>query len=368
MTEGIECKKINLNKTIGSFRHLSLYEEIGYVNNSTYTIYVGTSSGQTFPLYPSKLTTSPTNTIQMFVRMSSGDGRKFRGITEEIPNQGIVVTEVDIPIKSILENEYVYVKEFDLCFCIDENKLESFHKKLDRNIDKRVNAEIAHILSANNTAPIKLFINDPLGMFNTVWMGFGNHVFSADVTCKPELNAYCRLSIGTLSGKYFDYQVDIEEIRKGNICEVPTNDGVVIIGPTEELVRSWIFQQKASQEITYSKTIVNRMIKNATQDASLKIDGLTNELNTAKAKILKLEEELKIYKELHNTKESVEFDREKREWEREKREWERMKMEKEHELKKSSISTDMFLSVLKVLSATIPIAIATYAGLSKAKK
>ena len=69
-------------------------------------------------------------------------------------------------------------------------------------------------IHATNTAPIKVFGNDATGTFGVVWIAMHDFVFSADISRNRDLGSYFRLSLGTPSGKYFDYTADIEKIRK----------------------------------------------------------------------------------------------------------------------------------------------------------
>ena len=331
MSEGVECKKYFLDRPISTIQHACLFEEIGYINNSTKTVYIGLSGGQILTLFPSRIPTVPTNSVQVLVRFSNGDSRKFDGRIELTSKEGFAVNEYIISIKSILENEYVYLNDLDMCFCLDINKIEKFHKKLDKNIDKRVQAEIDGAIHATNTAPIKIFGNDATGTFGTVWVALNDFTFSADISRNRDLGSYFRLSIGTPSGKYFDYDADIEQIRKGEIVEIVTRDGVIAIGPNEESIRAWQFKQKHSDGITYTKSELNSLITNEVKKYKNKMEDLEQELTKIKTKLLEAQEEVKIYKNLLATKKNVDIDREKQDWEREKREWEREKIDYERE-------------------------------------
>lgn len=379
MIEGVECKKYALDRPISTIQHVSLFEEIGYINNSTKTIYVGLSGGQILTLYPSRIPTLPTNSVQVMVRFSSGDSRKFEGRQEVVSKEGILIHEYIISIKTILEKEYVYLSDLDICFCLDINKIEKFHKKLDKTIEKRIQSEIDGAIHSTNTAPIKIFGNDATGTFGVVWVAMNDFVFSADITRNRDLGSFFRLSIGTPSGKYFDYSADIEKIRKGEIEEIVTQDGVIAIGPNEESIRSWQFKQKHSDGIVYTKTEINTLITNEVKKYKNKTEELELELSKIRAKLLEAQEEVKIYKNLLATKKTIDSDTDKQDWEREKRNWEREKIaferekstwekvriEQDTKKKNASLFADVVTSICKVLAAVIPLSLAIYGAFKK---
>ena len=381
MSEGVECKKYFLDRPISTLYHACLFEEIGYINNSTKTVYVGLSGGQVLTLFPSRIPTVPTNSVQVLVRFSSGDSRKFEGRVEVTSKEGFAINEYVINIKSILENEYVYLNDLDMCFCLDINKIERFQKKLDKNIDKRIQAEIDAAIHATNTAPIKIFGNDATGSFGTVWVAMNDFVFSADISRNRDLGSYFRLSMGTPSGKYFDYDADLDKVRGGEIVEIITQDGVIAVGPNEEAIRSWQFKRKHSDGIVYTKSELNTLISNEVRKYKTKIDDLENEISKIKSKLLEAQEEVKIYKNLLSTQKNVDGDREKQDWEREKRNWERekidferekstwekIKLEQEASKKNTTAMSDVAIAVLKVVAAAIPIGFAIYSGLKKSE-
>lgn len=379
MNEGVECKKYALDRPIATIQHVSLFEEIGYINNSTKTVYIGLSSGQILTLFPSKIPTLPTNSVQILVRLSSGDSRKFEGRQEIVGKEGLQINEYVINIKTILEKEYVYLNDLDMCFCLDINKIEKFQRKLDRNIDKRIQAEIDGAIHATNTAPIKVFGNDATGTFGVVWIAMHDFVFSADISRNRDLGSYFRLSLGTPSGKYFDYTADIEKIRKGEIEEIVTQDGVIAIGPNEESIRSWQFKQKHSDGIVYTKSELNTLISNEVKKYKNRVEELEIELSKTRSKLLEAQEEVKMYKNLLATRKSIDIDTDKQDWEREKRNWEREKIAFERERssieqirinqdakrKNASMAADIITSVCKVLAAVIPLSLAIYGAFKK---
>lgn len=379
MSEGIECKKYRLDRPISTLQHACLFEEIGYINNSTKTIYVGLSGGQILTLFPSRIPTLPTNTVQVMIRFSSGDSRRFEGSREIVSKEGLSINEYIIDIKTILEKEYVYLDDLDMCFCLDINKVEKFQKKLDKNINKRVQNEIDAAIHATNTAPIKVFGNDATGTFGTVWMAINDFVFSADISRNRDIGSYFRVSIGTPSGKYFDYNAEIETIRKGEVVEIVTQDGVILVGPNEESIRSYLFKKKHSDGIIYTKTELANLISNEVKKYKNKAEQLEIEISQVKAKLLEAQEEVRIYKNLLSTKDSLDNSREKQDWEREKRNWERekiaferekstweqYKIEQESKKKNVSNTTDIVLAICKVIAAVIPLSLAIYGALKK---
>ena len=373
MSEGTLCQKQQFDRTISSFSHLSVYQEIGFVNNSTKSIYVGTSYGdKPIVLEPARLMTSPTNTITIYIRMTNGNARKFNGSEEIAPKEGLLVNIIEIPVLQILSQEYFYLEELDLCFCMDPNKISLYHKKLNKNIDKRVRAEIDIALKANNSSPVKIFGNDASGTFNLVWVCVNKLLSCCEISNERDTGSYMRVSIGTPSGKYNDYDVDIDKIRKGEIVEVVTDTGVIALGPSEPAMRNWLFKQDNHDGTNFTRAQITTLISQAVEDKQRELDLIKFELSDTKSKLKLALEDLKIEKnknekiqdrELEELKRTLE--REKRDFEREKLDHEREKLKRDLEMKKVDRTNDIILGIIKVATASIPLALAVYAALKK---
>lgn len=373
MSEGNLCRATTFNSTIGSLSHLSFYHEIGYVNNSNKIIYMGTSYGdRPIALEPSSTMTMHTDTLTIYIRMSSGAARKTDGYKEIIGKEGLVVNVIDIPLRNIQVDGYYYCKELDLCFCFDPNKLVVHHKKLDKNIDKRIDAEVKVALDACNSAPVKIFGNDATGTFNTVWVTINKLLTSCTISNLRDTGSYIRVSIGTPSGKYNDYDVDIDKIRKGDIVEVVTEDGIISLGPTETAMRHYLFRQENSDAIKYTSNQIDDLIKERCKSRDQKIELLKAQLEQLKFEYKQLEEEIKLerlrtdkLKDFISENEKMEDNRNKRSQERSKMEYEDRKYEREERARVSDNTTDILISILKVVGASIPIALAIYAAIKK---
>lgn len=368
-TEDIECKQIKLTHAVGGMQHLSFFEEIGFLNKSITTIYVGDVHGNIYTIYPAKLTTSPANTCDVFVRLSAGGSRKFDATGKECNPDGLVVTNWTIKLSDIFENKFVYIKELGLIFVADKRNITEFHPKLDVNIDKRIASTVGQHIRSMDTAPIKVFANDASGTIDTIWLCIGDHVFSTAITNEQLIGTFCKISIGTSSGRYFEYSVDLEKtVREGEVEEVITQDGVFAVSATEGTIRNWKFKKNHEVDgCIYTKAQLTKLIAKETNDAKNRIAELEQEIATLKLALLKSKEETKIYMDLYNGKESRNLEQEKQEFEREKREYERLKLMLEKEKNKDTQFYNTLTTVAKTLSILIPIGISIVAYTTKKK-
>ena len=372
MSEGTLCKTTTFSQPVGNLTSLSLYQEIGYVNNSNKVIYVGTSYGNRIALDPSKLVTTPTDTLTIYIRMTNGAARKFDGYKEIISKEGLVVNVFDIPLRRIQSEGYYYLEDLDLCFCFDPNKIVDYHKKLDRNIDKTIDAEIKVALQAHNDAPVKIFGNDAPGTFNTIWVTINKLLTCCTITNTRDTGSYIRVSVGTTSGKYNDYDVDIDKIRKGEIVEVITSDGIIALGPSEGSMRSYLFTQEHADGVVFTQDQLRKHIDEECKERDKKIKQLKDELERQKFKTRVAEETNKVHEatiEQMKTNASEfyrnESERTKRENEEAKFKYDQLKRESEERMRQQDNTTDIILSILKVAAASIPIAIGIYTAIKK---
>ena len=368
----VEFKAISMNDTIGNIKHLTMYQEIGYANNSTKTVYIGTSNGDIYPIYPSYLPTYPTHSLQIYIRYTQGT-RKFSQL-KEVSDKGFTVNFCDIPIKEIEEKEYVYIDKLDICVCLDPSKIEQYHEKLRKNIEKVINNRVNSVINGVNSAPIKIFGNDGKGVIDTLWVAIGNIVSSVKINRDPILNTYCTLEIGSSSTKYFSYEVDLDKIRKGETIEIITDEEVIAIGPTEDRVRNWQYQRKIDGGTVYTKSQINTLIAESIRKYKNEVEDLKFDNAKLSSELVRVKEELKHYRELYNSvisdksKEETEklkqeqerlkqtFEKEKQEWEREKREYEREKIKSDIEAANNKYRRDTIDQIIKtvgVLAGTV---------------
>lgn len=372
MSEGTLCKTTTFAQPVGNLTSLSLYQEIGYVNNSNKVIYVGTSYGNRIALDPSKLVTTPTDTLTIYIRMTNGAARKFDGYKEIISKEGLIVNVFDIPLRHIQSEGYYYLKDLDLCFCFDPNKIVDHHKKLDRNIEKRIDAEIKIALQAHNDAPVKIFGNDATGTFNTIWVTINKLLTCCTITNTRDTGSYIRVSVGTTSGKYNDYDVDIDKIRKGEIVEVITSDGIISLGPSEGAMRSYLFNQEHEDGVIFTQDQLRKHVDSECKERDKKITQLKDELAREKVKTRIAEETNKVHEATidqlkRNSTEyyKAESARHQKEAEEAKAKADQLKRESEERMRQNDNTTDIILSVLKIVAASIPIAIGIYAAIKK---
>lgn len=365
-----EFKVISMKNLVGDLKHLTMYQEIGYVNNSNKTVYIGTPHGDIYSIHPSYLPTYPTNSLQIFVRYTQGV-RNFSQL-KEVSENGFSVNYCDIPIKEIEENEYVYIEKLDICVCLDPSKIEKYHKKIDKNIEKIIEGRVNSIISGINSAPIKIFGNDGEGVIDTLWIAIGNIVSSVKISRDPSLNTYCTLEIG--SEKRFSYEVDLSKIRKGETIEIITDEEIIGIGPTEDRVKNWQYQRKVDGGTIYTKAQINSLISESIRKHKNEIENLKIDNSKINTELIRAKEEAKHYRELYHSvisdnskiqmerikqeqeKMKQEYEREKQEWEKEKRIFEREKLEndiRQSREKSKNETTDQIIKTVGVLVGAV---------------
>lgn len=365
---------------IHAFQTISAYQEIGIQNCSSHQVYICDSTGvcATVETSPGPFNISEQKLV-IYKRQTSGK-RTFDNFQRETVERkdGLMATMTEITISAMLENGFVYIEALDLCVGLNKYDVLNNHPKIDANIIKRYGAIQNVERQAENTAPLKIIVNDPKGRTNRLYTHWGDHVVAIHVSNNANIEPMCRVLIATQSGQYSEYTFDLESILDSTQIECVTKQGVLCIAPTYELVARYVHTKKFSAGNLFTQQDVQRAVESETQKLTYKLNEAQNTVTELKAQVDRLSAENRAYTELNANLQKRLADEENRRYESLKRTFdidqtrrkmhhdecmaerrqstEETKLEKEKESRESAkIST--FGTIMKTIAVVVPVVI-----------
>lgn len=362
---------------ISAFQTLSLYQEIGMHNCGSHPVYVCDSTGNCMTVETSP---GPFNVdeqkLVIYKRQTFGK-RTFDGFQKEVmKNDGLMATMTEVTLSAMLENGFVYIEELDLCVGLNKYDVLNNHPKISTNIVKRYGALQSIERTADNTAPLKIIVNDPKGRTDKLYTHWGDHVVAIHVSNNKNIESMCRVLIATQSGQYSEYTFDLEGILDSTQIECVTKQGVLCIAPLYDMVARYVHTKRFSTGNLFTQQDLQRAVESETQKLSYKLSEAQNTVAELKSQVDRLNVENRAYVELNSNLQKRITDEENRKYESVKRNFEldqtrrkishdenmaerrqsteETKLEKEKESKKSAEISN-FGVVMKTIAIVVPV-------------
>lgn len=362
---------------IQAFQTISLYQEIGIQNCSSHSVYVCDSTGvcTTVETSPGPFNTNEQKLV-IYKRQTAGK-RTFDGFQREVAHkEGLLATMTEITIAAMLEDGFVYIEELDFCLGLNKYDVLNNHPKINANIVKRYGAMQKIERHAENTAPLKIIVNDPKGRTDKLYTHWGDHVVTIHVSNNQNVEPMCCVLIATQSGQYSEYTFDLESILDSTQIECVTKQGVLCIAPTYDMVARFIHAKKFSSVNLFTQQDVQRAVESETHKLTYQLNEAQNNIAELKAQVNKLGIENKSYVELNTYLQKRITDEENRKYESLKRTFdldqtrrkishdeymaerrqstEETKLEKEKESKESAKISN-FGTIMKTITIVVPV-------------
>ena len=201
--------------TIGNFRSLGFYQELGIINKTGEKIYVCNIYKQVYEINTNVIGMSDFKSLKILLRTEqNARGRYFNNYGIESPSdtRGFKIKTFDINVAYLNEVGHIYVAELGLCIAYTKNEALAHHQAMPEFFERRYKSLNEIYKTAICLAPLKIMANDPYNRFNKIWTIINNRVFCVSVSNESNEAPMCRVYFGVDPGDYRVFDFDIEDI------------------------------------------------------------------------------------------------------------------------------------------------------------